>query len=150
MANRLTPRKERDGQFELRTGAKALVTAGSDVLLVRERHADGTPFWTLPGGGVDPDETPIEGLRRELDEELDCKARIAEPVTRFWYAHESLPETVSAYTVFDCSLLSAPTPNEAEGIYGCRWVSPVSLPNRTLPQVREICKAVADVPGVVG
>ena len=148
MANRLTPQCERDGQFELRAGAKALVTAGSNVLLVRERHADGTPFWTLPGGGVEPDETPTEGLRRELDEELDCRARIAEPVDRFWYAHESLTETVSAYTVFDCSLLSTPDPNEDEGIYGCRWVTPASLPNRTLPQVREICESVADHSGI--
>ncbi len=46
------------GQYRYRTGAKALVTSAAKVLLVRERHADGQPFWTLPGGGVHSHEAP--------------------------------------------------------------------------------------------
>jgi len=127
------------GQFEPRSGAKALVTSDRAVLLVREHHSDGTPFWTLPGGGVDAHETPAEGLRRELVEELHCRAHIEDPVSTFWYAHDSLDEAISVYTVFDCDLLSAPDPNPDEGVFEACWADPESLPPATLPQVRYLC-----------
>ncbi len=132
------------GRFEPRTGAKALVTSGDAVLLVKERHADGSPFWTLPGGGVCGHECPTEGLKRELVEELDCRARIDDPVSTFWYAHNSLAAAVSVYAVFDCSLLSRPVPNPDEGVFDARWVEPASLPPATLPQVRFLCQDVSD------
>jgi len=139
MANR-SPPQQTGRQFSRRTGAKALVTSGGRVLLVRERHADGTPFWTLPGGGVAPSESAPEGLCRELIEELDCRARVAEPVSEFWYVHHSCEETVSMYTVYACSLLSEPAPNAAEGIFESRWVDPDAVPTGTLPQVEYVCK----------
>jgi len=144
MVNGSTSRQESAsetlGQFEPRTGAKALVTSDRAVLLVREHHSDGTPFWTLPGGGVCPHETPVEGLHRELAEELDCRARVSDPVSAFWYAHDSLDASVSVYTVFDCSLLSEPAPNPDEGVFEAQWTEPDSLPPATLPQVRYLCE----------
>ncbi|WP_324665984.1 NUDIX hydrolase [Haloarcula sediminis] len=127
------------GRFEPRTGAKALVTGDDAVLLVKERHADGSSFWTLPGGGVCSHECPADGLKRELAEELDCRVRIDDPVSTFWYAHDSLAATVSVYTVFDCSLLSRPVPNHDEGVFDARWAEPDALPPATLPQVRYLC-----------
>jgi 8-oxo-dGTP diphosphatase len=48
--------------------AAALVqNATGELLLVRKR---GTDFFMLPGGKMEPDETPIEALARELREEL--------------------------------------------------------------------------------
>ena len=130
------------GRFRRRRGAKALVTSGRRVLLVRERHADGTPFWTLPGGGVEHHECPRAGLARELDEELCCRARVADSRTSFWYAHRSCDSTVTRYTVYDCSLLETPTPNGAEGIEAARWVDPADPPTCTLPQVRGLCRSL--------
>jgi 8-oxo-dGTP diphosphatase len=131
-------------QFELRRGAKALITAGESVLLVRERHDDGTPFWTLPGGGIEPTEQPTAALCREIREELRCSARIVEPETRFWYVHHSLANTVSMYTVYECFLRGTPEPNPAEGIFEYRWVGPDSVPATTLPQVKQICASAVD------
>jgi len=128
------------GGFTRRAGAKALVTSGTHVLLVRERHVDGSSFWTLPGGGVCAHESPTEGLRRELVEELRCQSRVTDPVSTFWYVHESLEETVSVYTVFECSLLSEPVPNHDEGVFESRWVDPESPPPGTLPQVQYVCE----------
>lgn len=122
----------------VRRGAKALVAADSGVLLVEERHADGSPFWSLPGGGSRPDESPGETLRRELREELDCEIRVGEPVTTFWYAHSSREQTVSRHTVVRCRLLSRPAPVRTEGIIDHRWVDPSAPPAATIPQVRHL------------
>lgn len=39
------------------------------VALVRQRHDDGQLVWSLPGGRVEPHETPEQGAVRELREE---------------------------------------------------------------------------------
>ncbi len=50
--------------------AVAVMRRGEDVLLVRQRGPDdGRAYWGLPGGIVEPGETLIEGLIREVREE---------------------------------------------------------------------------------
>ncbi len=44
-----------------------LLDGNGDVLLVKPEYKD---YWILPGGVVELNETPIDGLRRELQEEL--------------------------------------------------------------------------------
>jgi 8-oxo-dGTP pyrophosphatase MutT (NUDIX family) len=52
--------------------AAALIRDESDrILLVR--HVDGP--WQLPGGAIDPDETPEEAVRRECREEASIEIR---------------------------------------------------------------------------
>lgn len=123
-------------QLSIRRGTKALISTSRRALLVKEQHADGSSFWTLPGGGVDPDESLVECLTRELFEELRCYALIDEPIATIWYAHLSSQWTFSAYTVFECSLLSTVRSNGNEGIEEYKWVLPSDLPSSTLPQVR--------------
>jgi len=122
----------------IRRGAKALVTSSSRALLVRERHADGRPFWTLPGGGVRSCESLVAGLRRELSEELRCDLVVDRAVTEFWYAHLSAPYSVSRYTVFSCSVVSGVRPVRREGVLASRWIDPECPPTGTLPQVRRL------------
>lgn len=124
----------------VRRGAKAIVTSSSQVLLVRERHSDGQPFWTLPGGGVHPRESLVEGLRRELLEELRCDSVVGEPVGAFWYAHRSPVDVVSRYTVFSCAVDDTIRPVRSEGIVAAKWVAPGRLPVGTIPQVRRLLR----------
>ncbi|MFW5974438.1 MAG: NUDIX hydrolase [Natrialbaceae archaeon] len=122
----------------VRRGAKALITTGNTVLLVEERHDDGTTFWTLPGGGVEPGESGVEALRRELAEELSCRVAVGDAVDRTVYAHRSDDLTASLYDVYRCRLCDRASPVPGEGILNVRWVEPGELPPRTLPQVRSL------------
>ena len=122
--------------LRVRHGAKALIRSGDAVLLVKERHADGSAFWTLPGGGVEAGESPVECLRRELREELDCRVLVGDRMDSVLYAHHSTDGALTRYSVHECSLASRPTPRPEEGTLECRWARPEAFPASTLPQFR--------------
>lgn len=121
----------------LRAGVKALVGVGDRVLLVKEMHSDGTPFWTLPGGGIKDSESPTEALQRELQEELRCQAEIIGNVGCVPYAHMS-SRRLSIYTAFECELQSSAIPNVAEGVIDIRWAHPETLPTETLLPIQRL------------
>ncbi|MEX2626471.1 MAG: NUDIX domain-containing protein [Ilumatobacteraceae bacterium] len=59
-----------DPSPRVRQSVRALIVDPDDrVLLVRLEFPDAS-VWALPGGGVEPDEEPLDALRRELAEEL--------------------------------------------------------------------------------
>jgi 8-oxo-dGTP diphosphatase len=125
-----------DHEPRFRRAVRALISSSSGILLVEERHADGRPFWTLPGGGVRSEERLLDGLRRELQEELGCKPVVDDVVSSFLYAHESTRGMVSFNTVFSCRIPSAIAPVRSEGIVDATWADPEDLPPATLPQVQ--------------
>lgn len=58
-----------------RLAAYALIRRGDDLLLTRlAPHAPHAGQWTLPGGGVDHGESPVDTVRREVAEEcgINC------------------------------------------------------------------------------
>jgi ADP-ribose pyrophosphatase len=55
------------------------------VVLVRQyRYAVDAFVWELPAGRRDAGETPEEGARRELEEEVGLRAATLEPLLTFW------------------------------------------------------------------
>jgi 8-oxo-dGTP diphosphatase len=118
------------------------VTSSDRVALVRERHADGTPFWTLPGGGAHPGESLADTLGRELAEELSCRCAVRGSRGVFWYVHRTRDRTVSVYTVCECALISRPSPSALDGVEAVRWVDPSTPPVRTLPAVRTVLDSI--------
>ncbi len=65
----MTEEASTDG-LRIRPAARALIVDPDDrVLLVRFEFPAGTR-WALPGGGIEPGETPEEAIRRELVEEV--------------------------------------------------------------------------------
>ncbi|MEM1064431.1 MAG: NUDIX hydrolase [Pseudomonadota bacterium] len=54
-------------RYRMRPGAYAILIQGDDVLLTHQ--AEPIPEFQLPGGGIDPGETPLAALHREVFEE---------------------------------------------------------------------------------
>jgi ADP-ribose pyrophosphatase YjhB (NUDIX family) len=52
----------------------ALVRRGGDLLMIRQAGPGEEPFWTIPGGRVEPGEFVTEALVRELREEAGLEA----------------------------------------------------------------------------
>lgn len=128
------------GRQRLRIGAKGLITRQDRVLLIKERHADGSPFWTIPGGGVESSESLSDCLRREIEEEIQCQSAVRRVVDGFVYHHTSRP-TTTVYTVFDATLERDPEPNPAERIVDHAWRTPTNLPSTTLDPVEQVIVA---------
>lgn len=60
-----------------RWAVKALVLRGEEVLLTRNSpHGPRPGLWTLPGGGVEHGESPVDALHRELAEETGLTGEV--------------------------------------------------------------------------
>ncbi|MHA3915969.1 NUDIX hydrolase [Halovulum sp. GXIMD14793] len=103
--------------------AAALCRSDGMTLLVRKR---GTIAFMQPGGKIDPGETPVDALCRELDEELGLSVQAAEthPLGQFSApAANEAGHIVLAY-VFLIETDAAPHP--AAEIEEVRWIDPTN------------------------
>ena len=62
-------------QFDTRPAAYAVMIREGKILLAYWKQ-DGKEGWTLPGGGLDLAEHPVDGCRREVFEETGYEAHI--------------------------------------------------------------------------
>lgn len=95
-------------------------------------------WWEFPGGKLDASETPLEGLTRELREELGIEVRAAEPLLD--YRH-NYPERIVHLHVWRIREFTG----EPAGLEGqvLRWVSVDELlDNGLLPADRPIVEAL--------
>ena len=100
-----------------------------DVLLLKRMHPPRQGSWTLPGGFVEPGESGVEALVREVHEETGLI--VTESV-----AHSAFPNTYTyngvTYATFDmvyvCQVAGAPMLDGTE-VDAHRWFSPTELPD---------------------
>jgi 8-oxo-dGTP diphosphatase len=104
----------------------ALVRDEARRVLVTRRRADQPMplMWELPGGKMEPGESPTEALAREVAEELGCGAEVGriDDVVFHRYADFDL-----LMLVYSCRLRGAPRPVEVDAV---EWVAPERLVER--------------------
>lgn len=102
----------------------ALVERDGRVLLSQRRADQSLPLlWELPGGKVEPGESPEQALRREIDEELGCAARVEAIYDVVFHAYEDFDLYMLVYS---CTLEGEPRAVEVADV---AWV-----PTRELPE----------------
>lgn len=99
---------------------QAAILRDNHILLIQHReHAGGRAYWLLPGGGMEPGETEVECVRREIHEETNLDVQVERLILE-----EILIEadgvTHKTYKTFLCCPLSG---NAAPGYEPEPWVS---------------------------
>ncbi|ASU77207.1 NUDIX hydrolase [Actinopolyspora erythraea] len=77
------------------------VAAGGEVLLVRKTYGN---RWDIPGGYVEPGESPARACARELSEELGLRRYPRRVLAVDWAPTESEPDKL--LWIFDCGELA--------------------------------------------
>ena len=88
-------------------------------------------MWEFPGGKIDPDETHVHALKRELREELDADVSVGDLVLATTHAYTD--KTVTLY-FYRCRLLAEPRPMLGQEM---RWVDREELPRLGFPPADE-------------
>ncbi|MBC7163385.1 MAG: NUDIX hydrolase [Roseovarius sp.] len=115
---------KRDIRYRPRPGVYAILVRGGRILVTHQ--AEPVPEYQLPGGGVDPGETPLQALHREVREETGW--RIARPrrlgaFRRFTYMpdYDLWAEKLCViYRAFPVRRLGAPS----EAGHRAQWLLP--------------------------
>jgi 8-oxo-dGTP pyrophosphatase MutT (NUDIX family) len=114
-------------------GVRALVIASDRrIFLVKHSYVSG---WHLPGGGVEPGETLLDALIRELREEANIEPT-GPPALHGMFLNERLSgrDHVAVYVVQDFRQIAAPEPNYEIIAHG--FFALDELPNDTTAPTR--------------
>ena len=114
-------------------GVRGIVVDADDrVFLVKHSYVAG---WHLPGGGVEPGESFLDALRRELVEE-GCIEVLGEPVLLglFFNSHTSRRDHVAVYLIRNFRQNRLPEPNRE--IVACGFFEAGALPEETTAGTR--------------
>ena len=121
--------------MEIEVVGAVIVRDGLVLCAQRGPGGEAGGMWEFPGGKVEPGESAVAALAREIQEELGCTVEVGEPVTTTQHVGTSVVVVLSTYW---CRVVSGmPVPVEHAAI---RWLPPEEL--------GELDWAPADVPAV--
>lgn len=101
---------------------------GRILLTQRAKHVHQGGLWEFPGGKLEPDETVLQALYRELREEVGIEVRTAKPLIKIKYRYPDLHVLLDVWTVAEYD----GTATAHEGQAMC-WVEPQQLAEYTFP-----------------
>jgi NAD+ diphosphatase len=118
-----------------------LVDEEGRVLLARRAHDPEAGRWDLPGGFLEPDESPEDGLRREMREETGLDVEVGRYVGSFVDVYgEGGDNTLNI--VFVCQP-GPGDPEPADDVSELRWFAPEKLPPTSEIAFRNGAEALA-------
>jgi len=104
--------------------AALIVDSGGRILLSRRRGDQPMGgYWEFPGGKLEEGEAPIDALRREIAEELEC-ALVVGPVYDILF--HRYPQFDVLMMVYTCALAAGASPAPV-GVAELRWLAPAEL-----------------------
>lgn len=118
----------------------AVLTEAGEVLLVRHTY---TPGWHMPGGGVEPNETLVDALAKELREEANIT--LTGPATLhgvFLNRHVSDRDHVAVLIVRVFTQVAPKQPDRE--IAEARFFPLSALPEKTTPGTRRRLAEIID------
>lgn len=118
------PAPSRDSQAPyLRVGAYALLVDADRILLVRiSPQVSNAGLWTLPGGGLDFGEPPVDGMTREVREETGLVVESA-GLVHVDSIHETTPRPFHGVRIlYSATVLGGELTHEVGGSTDrCQW-----------------------------
>ncbi len=109
--------------------------AAGDVLLVQPAYK---PTWEIPGGSVEPDESPHQAARREVVEELGAELPVRDLLAVDWVAADD-PRPDGLMFVFDGGIVSdavaAGITLPAAELLSWRWCDRSAVRSLTAPRL---------------
>jgi len=118
--------------YDTRLAAYAVIVDGDHVLLTWYNGSQ--PQWTLPGGGVEFDESLEEAVVREVLEETGLHVRVEQPLTTWSFTEDEGPRPPRPYKsvriVFEATAIGGVLGTvERDGTTDfARWVSVKDVP----------------------
>jgi ADP-ribose pyrophosphatase YjhB (NUDIX family) len=108
---------------------KGVVLRGDRVLLLRNERQE----WELPGGKLDPGETPEACVAREIAEESGWEIRTG-PILDTWVYDEAKPNWHILIVTYGCHLLSEVEPvvsseHKEAGLFSEDDIAELNMPN---------------------
>ncbi|MCW8879159.1 MAG: 8-oxo-dGTP diphosphatase MutT [Kangiellaceae bacterium] len=112
----------------------AAIILQDDKVLIAQRPADKHKggYWEFPGGKIDPPESPVEALRREIFEELNIHIKSADPFTEINFEYPEKKVSLKFFVVENFS----GTPQGMEG-QPIKWVPRLELVDYRFPEANQ-------------
>lgn len=106
----------------------AIIVNENRILATQRAHGSMRGYWEFPGGKVEPQESLLQALQREICEELATKVNVGSLFRVINYQYEAIPDGPRARQAFDVSLhcffctLAGPQPTLLEH-QNARWLA---------------------------
>src|SRR5882724_2906201 len=112
------------------TVVAAIIVQDSRILICQRRHDKAFPLkWEFPGGKVEPGESLMDALRREITEELGVQIKVGREAyrTQYRYAELSTPIELVFFSVTIARVAQIAAANASESFNEIRWVGASEL-----------------------
>ena len=82
----------------------AVICRDKKIFATQRGYGEFKDWWEFPGGKIEPDETPVQALKREIKEELDAEIVVGDLIRTVEWDYPAFHLTMHCYW---CKLLSS-------------------------------------------